>query len=72
MKKLFLLVLLSLFFLGCSAATKEGVSRSGASWKNWDHFKYSWSGYKNPTAETGKMSEEQKWWGKEIPYVPAD
>jgi hypothetical protein len=65
MKKLLLLVLLSMFLLGC------GMQR-GASWKNWDHFKYSWSGYKNPTAETGKMSEEQNWWGKEIPYLPAD
>ena len=65
MKKLLLLVLLSMFLLGC------GMQR-GASWKNLDHFKYSWSGYKNPTAETGKMSEEQGWWGKEIPYVPAD
>jgi hypothetical protein len=54
-----------MFLLGC------GLQR-GASWKNWDHFKYSWSGYKNPTAETGKMSEEQNWWGKEIPYLPAD
>ena len=65
MKKLFLLVLLSLFLFGC------GMQR-GATWKNLDHMKYSWWGYKNPTAETGKMSEEQKWWGKEIPYVPAD
>jgi hypothetical protein len=65
MKKLFLLILLSLFFFGC------GLPR-GATWKNWDHMKFSWWGYKNPTAETGKMSEEQKWWGKEIPYVPAD
>jgi hypothetical protein len=65
MKKLLLLILLSLFLLGC------GLPR-GATWKNWDHMKYSWWGYKNPTAETGKMSDEQGWWGKEIPYIPAD
>jgi hypothetical protein len=65
MKKLLLLMLLSLFLFGC------GLPR-GATWKNLDHMKYSWWGYKNPTAETGKMSEEQGWWGKEIPYVPAD
>ena len=68
MKKLLLLAVLGLFLLGCGASEMQ----RGASWKNWDHFKYSWSGYKNPTAETGKMSQEQKWWGKEIPYIPAD
>jgi len=67
MKKLLLLAVLSLFLFGCGAEMQRG-----ASWKNWDHFKYSWSGYKNPTAETGKMSKEQGWWGKEIPYIPAD
>jgi len=61
------LVVLGLFLFGCGAEMQRG-----ASWKNWDHFKYSWSGYKNPTAETGKMSDEQNWWGKEIPYIPAD
>ena len=65
MKKLLLLALLSLFLFGC------GLQR-GATWKNWDHFKYSAWEYKNPTAETGIMSEEQEWWGKEIPYIPAD
>ena len=67
MKKLLLLVVLGLFLFACGAEMQRG-----ASWKNWDHFKYSWSGYKNPTAETGKMSDEQSWWGKEIPYIPAD
>ena len=67
MKKLLLLAVLSLFLFGCGAEM-----RLGSSWKNWDHFKYSWSGYKNPTAETGQMSKEQGWWGKEIPYIPAD
>ncbi len=65
MKKLLLLVLFSLFIFGCGA-------QRGPSWKNWDHFMYSWSGYKNPTAETGEKSAEQDWWGEEIPYVPAD
>jgi hypothetical protein len=65
MKKLLLLAILGLFLFGCGA-------QRGPSWKNWDHMKFSWWGYKNPTAETGKMSEEQGWWGKEIPYIPAD
>ena len=62
--KRFILVLIAVgILLGGCAASKEGFSRRGPSWKNWDHFKYSWSGYKNPTVETGKMSEEQGWWG---------
>ena len=66
MKKLLLLAALGLFLYGCSAPAR------GPSWKNWDHFKFSAWGYKNPTVETGKMSDEQGWWGKEIPYIPAD
>ena len=63
MKKLILLALFGLFLFGCSAHSPT--------WKNWDHFKYSAWGYKNPTAETGKMSQEQGWWGEPIPYIPA-
>jgi hypothetical protein len=40
-------------------------------YKNWDHLKYSWTGYKNPTAETGEKSAGQGWWGIEVPYIPA-
>jgi hypothetical protein len=67
MKKLILLALFGLFLFGCGAQEM----RRGATWKNWDHFKFSAWGYKNPTAETGKLSQEQGWWGEEIPYVPA-
>lgn len=64
MKKLLLLAVFGLFLVGCGGHTPT--------WKNWDHFKYSAWGYKNPTEQTGKMSEEQDWWGEEIPYIPAD
>lgn len=35
------------------------------------HVAYSWWGYKNTDANHAKMSAEQGWWGREIPYVPA-
>jgi hypothetical protein len=41
-------------------------------YKSWDHMWFSWGGYKNPTGETLKKSQEQGWWGIEIPYIPAE
>ena len=64
MKKLILLALFGLFLFGCA-------EMHSPTWKNWDHFKFSAWGYKNPTTETGKMSQEQGWWGEPIPYIPA-
>jgi hypothetical protein len=40
-------------------------------YKNWDHMRYSLTGYTNPTAETGEMSQDQGWWGIDVPYIPA-
>ncbi len=70
MKKIFLILVMALFLAGCSTGTDYGDASS--SWKNWDHFKFSWNGYKNPTAEDHEMSTEQGWWGEPIPYIPAE
>ena len=32
-------------------------------WKTWDHAYFSYSGYKNPTPDQIKKSEEEGWWG---------
>jgi hypothetical protein len=37
-------------------------------YKDWDHVKFSWWEYKNPTVENANMSTERGWWGKEMPY----
>ena len=67
MKKLLLIILMGLFFSGCGTAAKESQFwEHGSMYKNWDHLRYSWWGYKNPTSETGKKSQEQGWWGKPI------
>ena len=64
MKKLFLLILMGLLFSGCGpAAQKSEFWQHDSMYKNWEHTKYSWSGYKNPTPEKGEKSEEQNWWG---------
>ncbi|MDD5207295.1 MAG: hypothetical protein PHS17_17850 [Desulfobacterales bacterium] len=40
-------------------------------YQSWDHMGFSMSGYKSPTAETGKKSVDEGWWGIPIPYIPA-
>jgi predicted small lipoprotein YifL len=40
-------------------------------YQNLDHLKFSWFGYKKVTAEDAKMSNAEKWWGSEVPYIPA-
>ena len=71
MKKLGLLLLLGLFLAGCGAASKSEFWQHSSMYKNWGHMKFSMTGYKNPTAETGNASQTQGWWGEEIPYIPA-
>jgi hypothetical protein len=36
-----------------------------------DHVSFSWFGYKKVTAADAKMSDAEKWWGTEVPYIPA-
>jgi len=73
MKRLLLLLLLGFFLSGCGAAARESEFwKHDSVYKNWDHLKYSWWGYENPTKETGKKSLDQGWWGIEIPYIPAE
>jgi len=40
-------------------------------YKNWNHAKFSMTGYKSPTAQDAQTSAEQEWWGIDVPYVPA-
>ena len=67
MKKLVLLLIMGLLLSGCiSQANESEFFKHGAMYKNWDHFKFSAWGYKQPTEETFKQTWEQKWWGKPI------
>jgi hypothetical protein len=72
MKKLILLILMASFIFGCGAAARQSEYwQHDSMYRNFDHLKFSWFGYQNPTAETAKQSVDQNWWGIEIPYIPA-
>ena len=68
MKKLILVLMVGAFLSGCgTAAERSEFWKHDSIYKNWDHFKYSVSGYKSPTDETLKASNEQGWWGIPTP-----
>jgi hypothetical protein len=33
-------------------------------------MKFSWFGYRHPTAKDVKEAKTQDWWGIKVPYVP--
>ena len=68
MKKLIVLLFIGLLLAGCSSEFYKHDSL----FKDWDHVKFSWGGYKNPTADDAKMSDDRGWWGEAIPYIPAE
>lgn len=67
-RRLMLLLALGLSLAGCgTAAERSEFWKHDTMYKNWDHMKFSWSGYADPTEETLKKSQEQGWWGIPIP-----
>jgi hypothetical protein len=71
MKRLVAFLFLSMLLLGCASANQSEFWTHDSMYKNWDHTKFSWTGYRNPTAQVSKESMAQGWWGIEVPYVPA-
>ena len=71
-KKFCVLALIGLFLSGCGAAARKSEFwQHDRMYASWDHLKFSWFGHKKSTAETAKKSQEQGWWGVDIPYIPA-
>ena len=71
MKKAVLLIISALFLANCSqAVTRSEFFEHDSMYKNWDHAKFSWYGYRNPTEEDLEKSIEQQWWGIDVPYIP--
>ena len=63
-KMIFMIFVLGFMFSGCSnSITQSEFWQHPTHYKNWEHTVYSWSGYKNPTKETGEESDSQNWWG---------
>ena len=73
MKKLLFILFMGLFLFGCGSNVKQSEFwQRGSHYKNWEHMKFSWGGYRNPNESAHKNSTEQDWWGLDIPYIPAE
>ena len=71
MKRLFLMVLMGSFLLGCGTAVERSEFwKHDTMYRNWDHMKYSWWGYKDPKPDAAEKSQEQEWWGIPTPEGP--
>jgi hypothetical protein len=73
MKRIVLAVLLFGFVMGCGqSAVQSEYYQHSTMYKSWDHLKFSWAGHKNPTEEDVKLSQQQDWWGMDIPHIPGN
>ena len=63
--KRFLVVMMAVLFLaGCGAAAREsGFYEHSTMYRDWDHMKFSISGYKVVSPAEAKESNEENWWG---------
>lgn len=64
MKKLLLLVVLVAFLGACAGADSSEFWKHDTMYKNYDHLKYSWSGYRDCGPEFTKATQNQNWWGE--------
>ena len=73
MKKLLIITMLVMFLSGCGTlAIDSEFWKHDTLYKSWDHMKFSWNEYKNPTAEHARKAKEQGWWGIDIPFTTAE
>lgn len=69
MKILKLAMVCALIFMmtGCGAAIKNAEwAQHDTLYRDSEHWKFSWYGWRSPTAEDVKNSDARQWWGKEI------
>ena len=71
MKKGVLLILAVMMLAGCgNTLSRSEFLQHDKMYKNWDHMTFSWFGYRNPSMNDVEESNQQDWWGIEVPYVP--
>ncbi len=71
MKKSIVLIFMVLFLASCGQHfSKSEYMQHNTMYKNWDHMKFSWFGPDEATTQDVAKSNEQQWWGIEVPYVP--
>ncbi len=68
MKRLILIGAAALFLMGC--ASQSGFWQHDTMYRNWDHMAFSWFGYHKVSAQDARESQNQNWWGEDVPYVP--
>ena len=71
MKKILLLLVIGLFFLGCGTpAQRADFKAHDTMFASWDHLKFSARGFRNPTLQDAEKSDAQNWWGEpiEVPF----
>ena len=71
MKKLLLLLMAIMFVFGCASLKNPDYAKRDTVYASTEHMSYSIWGYKNPDAKWQKLSDQQGWWGQEVPYIPA-
>jgi hypothetical protein len=68
MKKVLVLLVLSACAAGCGGpASQSDMWKHDTMYRNWDHLRFSWGGHKEAGGDVVKKSENQNWWGKEVP-----
>ena len=73
MKKLLFVLMMALLLAGCGTTAKQSeFGKHNSHYANWEHMKFSWWEYRNPSQNTYENSKAQGWWGVEIPHVPAE
>jgi hypothetical protein len=67
MKKAFAVMMMVLFLAGCGAAAREsGFYEHNSMYRDWDHMKFSISGYKAADPKVAQASKANDWWGKTV------
>ena len=64
MKRLLVILAIVAFLAGCGTAAKDSQFwEHDTMYRNWDHLKFSWGGYKNADDSAAEQTTDEDWWG---------